>query len=51
MFETASGCRSISANLPIDLVEEVGLAQPVDLDAEVELVDDVLGRLARSPPM
>jgi hypothetical protein len=25
-----------------DLVEDVGFAQPVDLDAEVELVDDVL---------
>ncbi len=32
-----------------DLVEEVGPAQPLDLDAEVELVDDVLGRLGEAP--
>ena len=33
------------------LVEQVGLAQPVDLDREVELVDHVLRAPAEKPPM
>ena len=51
MFETASGCRSISANFDDDLVEQVRPREPVDLDAEVELVDHVLARAGENPPM
>ena len=32
-----------------DLVQQVGPSQPVDLDAEVELVDDVPGGLGEAP--